>query len=121
MHRGHGYRPKSFAVGRTRRITDLSQVQGRNDVAFSVQSLFNFDHLVVEQFGQHDVEIEQLWTDLVADPEQIPQTLGDQENGAIPLRPSSALVATAVPIFTASIAPPGIGASAASPNKSRIP
>ena len=63
-----------------------------------------------------DVQLEQSRAGLGADPQKVSEALGDeQKDRARPSAPSRALVATVVPILTASMAPSGIALARAEP------
>jgi hypothetical protein len=68
-----------------------------------VEASGDFGNLFVEQFRQPDRQVEEARTRLRADPQEIAEAFGHQEEDRAPLRSSSALVATVVPILTLSI------------------
>ena len=79
------------------------------DRAVGAHALVDLDHALVEHLGLDDVLGEDLRPRLVADAQRVAEALGGDSSVRSPLRSSSALVATVVPIFTAPIAPGGIG------------
>jgi hypothetical protein len=60
----------------------------------------DLDHALVEQLGQHDVRSNNPRPGLVADAQRVAKAARDDQQVRSPLRSSSALVATVVPIFT---------------------
>ena len=111
---------------RRRRLRDPARTApaiGRpQHLALGGHALVDLDDALVELFRQDDVAGEELRPVLVADAQRVGEALGDDQAAcARPCAPSSALVATVVPILTASIAPGGSGASGATPRMSRMP
>ena len=96
-------------------------VERMNHLTVRSDALLHLDDLGVEQLRQHDVSCEDLGTVLVGNAQLIAKATRNEEHSALALALSSALVATVVPIFTASIAAAwnrGIGAT---PSKWRMP
>ena len=72
-------------------------------VAVGGDALVDLDHPLVQQLGQHDVAVEDARPVLVGDAQRVAEAAGDRPAAVrSPLRSSSALVATVVPILTAS-------------------
>jgi hypothetical protein len=75
----------------------------------------------VEELRQAYVAVEDARAVLVGDAQLVAEAARDEEHRGSPLRSSSALVATVVPIFTASMRSTGIGASFGTPRRWRMP
>ncbi len=94
----------------------------RLDGAVGAHALVDLDDALEQHFRLDDVAGEDLRPRLVADLERVAEALGgDAAAVRSPLRSSSALVATVVPILMAPIRPAGIGSPGARPSRSRMP
>ena len=92
------------------------------DRAVGAHALIDFNDALVEHVRLDDVPGKNFRPRLVADLECVAETFGDRAAAVrSPLRSSSALVATVVPIFTAPTWPAGIASPAFSPSRSRMP
>ena len=117
--RPRGCRRRTPRAARARRARSSS---GAHDLAVRADALVDLDHALVEQRSaarsgarRASAGSGRRCAARRAKPRVITSAVRS------PLRSSSALVATVVPILTASIASAGIGAPAASPSSSRMP
>jgi hypothetical protein len=101
-HDGHARRPASKApAGRSRsapRPAGAARRRGADALLASTTAL-------VQQLGQHDAAVEQPRPGLVGDAQRVAEARVVTSSVRSPLRSSSALVATVVPIFTPPPAP----------------
>ena len=90
--------------------------------AVGAHALVDLDDTLVEHLRLDDVAGEDLRPRLVADLQRVAEASGDRAAAVrSPLRSSSALVATVVPIFTAPTRPAGIASPGFRPSRSRMP
>ena len=89
--------------------------------AVGAHALVDLDHALVQHLRLDDVPGEDLRPRLVADPSASRKPLVITSSVRSPLRSSSALVATVVPILMAPMRPGGIGSPRARPSRSRMP
>ena len=80
-----GDRPDACRKGGHHADPCMGKVERDQNLSFSAQSLPDFDHPVVEKRRFDDIEIEQAGASLIADLESIPESLGDDEKGALAL------------------------------------
>jgi hypothetical protein len=78
-------------------------------------------HLLVQQLGQQDAAVEQPRAVLVGDAQRVAKPRVVTSSVGSPLRSSSALVATVVPIFTHSTCAGVMASPGARPSRRRMP
>src|SRR5579875_373691 len=91
------------------------------DRAVRAHALVHLNHTLVQHLGLDDLARENLRSRLVADPQRVAETLGNDQQRAFALALEQRIVATVVPILIVPIMPARIGSPAPSPSRSRIP
>ena len=76
-------RPNALVVRRLQAGTQRGQIRGPDDGSFGRDSFVHLDYQLVEQFGQHDVPVEDARPVLVADPQRVTETSRDHEYRAL--------------------------------------
>jgi len=80
QHR-HGAEPVRVGGGQFTRYRVL--VEGYKDVAVGADPLSGLDHPLVQQFGQHDLPVEDARPILVGDPQRVTETRGDHQHASL--------------------------------------
>ena len=91
------------------------------DGAVGAHPFVDLDDALIELLGKDDLLGEDVGPRLVGDAQRVAKALVISSSTRSPLRSSSALVATVVPILMSPIRPAGIGAPAPRPSSSRMP
>ena len=77
--------PIAFVIGGLQIAPRALDGQRRQHLAVRADALVDFDHLAVEQFGQHDMAREDLRPVLVGDAQRVAKTLRDEQHRALAL------------------------------------
>jgi hypothetical protein len=121
MHEYDGTCPDALAMSLVQDGSDHIIIDWQQNPAVRRNALGNFDDSLIEHRRQLDLAGKYIRAILIADAQSITEALADSSSVRSPLRSSSALVATVVPILTASIRSAGMAVPSATPRISRIP
>ena len=83
VHAQHrdGAEPVRVGGGQVARYRVL--VKGHEDLAAGADPLSSLDHPLVQQFGQHDLPVEDAWPVLVGNPQRVTETRGDNQHASL--------------------------------------
>src|SRR5471030_1532203 len=85
VHEDDGQRAQALVVGRLQTGARGGTVERDDDVAMRAHALFDFDHMAIQQLGQHDVAVEQSRTILVGDAQRVAEAARDGQRGRLAL------------------------------------
>ena len=85
MHQDDGDGAIALVPGRLQRRAGCLVVQRGHHAAVVGHALVDLDDILVEQFGQHHMAVEQAGSRLIADAQRVPETLCDGQQGALAL------------------------------------
>ena len=85
MQEADGHRPDTRFKGRCQRRAGAFGIEGGDDLALGRDPFLHLRHPLVEQLRQHDLAGEQPGPVLIADPQCIAETAGDQQQGPVAL------------------------------------
>ncbi len=85
VHEDDGDRTQAAPEGLLESGAGGGFIQRLDDLAMRPHALVDFDHLAIQQFGQHDVAVEQARPVLVGDAQRVAEAPGDCQHGGLAL------------------------------------